>query len=79
MRPSRFLAALALLCACAGSWDQGWTRPGASAEDFDRERRECLQSAAQGKGAQQFGYDSPDQQLFATCMQQRGWQREPSQ
>ena len=78
MRPSLFFAGLALLCACAGSWDQGWVKHGASAADFDRERRECLQSSAQGRGVGQFGYDQPDQRLFASCMQQRGWQRDPS-
>jgi hypothetical protein len=78
MRAIRLLAALALLCACASSWDQGWVKPGADASEFERARRECLQDAARGKGAQQFGYDSPDQRLFASCMQQRGWQRDPS-
>jgi len=79
MRPSLFFAALPLWCACASSWDQGWVKPGADAADFERERRACLQDAARGKGAGQFGYDVPDQQLFASCMQQRGWQRDPSQ
>jgi outer membrane biogenesis lipoprotein LolB len=80
MRPSLLpvFTALAILCACASSWDQGWVKPGASAADFERERRECLQRSAVGKGAGQFGYDQPDQQLFESCMQQRGWQREPS-
>ena len=72
MRPSLFFFALPMLCACATSWDQGWGKPGANAADFDRERRECLQDAARGKGAGQFGYDSPDQQLFESCMQRRG-------
>jgi outer membrane biogenesis lipoprotein LolB len=79
MRPSLFYAALPLLWACASSWDQGWVKPGTDADDFEHARRECLQDAARGKGAGQFGYDSPDQQLFASCMQQRGWQRDPSQ
>jgi hypothetical protein len=78
MRPSLIPIALAL-CACASSWDQGWVKPGATDADFEHERRECLQNSAQGKGAQQFGYDRPDQQLFASCMQQRGWQRGASQ
>lgn len=78
MRPSLFIAASWLLCACASSGDEGWARPGSNATDFERERRECLQDAAVGKGTGQFGYDSPDQRLFASCMQRRGWQRDPS-
>ena len=54
------------------------SKPGASDADYDRERRECLQSSAQGRGAGQFGYDQPDQRLFESCMQQRGWQRDSS-
>ena len=79
MRPGCFVAVLPLLLACASSWDQGWVKPGADAADFDRERRECLQDAAVGKGTGQFGYDSPDRQLFESCMQRRGWQRDSSQ
>ena len=79
MRPALWFAVLPLLCACANSRDQGWVKPGADAADFDRERRECLQDAARGKGAGQFGYDSPDRQLFESCMQRRGWQRDTSQ
>jgi hypothetical protein len=72
------LLALTFLCACASSWDQGWVKPGASSEDYERERRECMQSSAQGRGSGQFGYDQPDQRLFESCMQQRGWQRDAS-
>jgi len=79
MRPSLLLAVSSLLCACASSWDEGWVRPGSDAADFERERRECLQDAALGRGSGQFGYDRPDQQLFASCMEKRGWQRGPSQ
>jgi outer membrane biogenesis lipoprotein LolB len=73
-RPS--LLAFALLLACASGWDQGWTKPDASDADFERARKECLQDAARGRGAGQFGYDQPDQQLFESCMQARGWRRE---
>jgi hypothetical protein len=72
-------AVLTLLLACASSWDEGWVKPGSDADDFARERRECLQDAARGRGSGQFGYDSPDQRLFESCMQRRGWQRESSQ
>ena len=78
MRPSLFIAALPLLCACASSGDEGWVKPGADASDFDRDRRECLQDAARGRGAGQFGYDTPDQRLLASCLQDRGWRRDPS-
>jgi hypothetical protein len=77
LRPSLILS-LGLL-ACATGWDQGWTKPGASDADFENARRECLQDAARGRGAGQFGYDQPDQRLFESCMQGRGWQRGSSQ
>ena len=79
MRLSFRFAVLLLLFGCASSWDQGWVKPGADATDLDRERRECLQDAAAGKGTGQFGYDSPDRRLFESCMQRRGWQRDSSQ
>jgi outer membrane biogenesis lipoprotein LolB len=78
MRPSLLCIAL-LLFACASSWDQGWVKPGADDAAFERERRDCLQNAALGRGAGQFGYDRPNQQLFESCMQRRGWQRDAPQ
>jgi hypothetical protein len=61
--------------ACASSWDQGWTKPGADAAAAEQARKECLQDAARGRGAGQFGYDRPTQQLFAECMRRNGWQQ----
>jgi hypothetical protein len=78
VRSLSFCTALSLLVACASSWDQGWSKPGADAAAYERERRDCMQDAVAGRSTGQFGYDQPDQRLFETCMQNRGWTRDAS-
>jgi len=75
-----------VVAACQQQPSATWTRPGASAAEFDADRSQCLQTSRQQLSAMHvktFGGDGTDGQiangqiangpLFATCMNARGW------
>lgn len=60
------LLAVALLFGCS----KKWTHPDYTPERFDKDNRECEDRALEmaKKGSQR-----REQEIFATCMQGRGW------
>jgi hypothetical protein len=66
------LAAAAVTLACAGTPGFEWQRPGATEEDLDRDRAECL--AEMGPAMDQAGTGAASSR-FDLCMRRLGWQR----
>ncbi|MDX1650199.1 MAG: hypothetical protein R3263_10130 [Myxococcota bacterium] len=65
-----------LLAACAGPAPEArWTKPGASAEDLERDRSHCLRVAEEAvpPGAGDREQVQRGGNAFLRCMRERGW------
>jgi hypothetical protein len=84
-RPAAVLALVTALLgtACASSPDPVWVKPGATAVEFQRDDAECGREATERGlgGGPQIGPGSRGavgpRDLYALCMQGRGWTRRP--
>lgn len=75
------ISILALAALMAGCAQTVWLKPGASQDDFSRDRYGCMQESQQRVGGavvNQFGGSATNTvvtngQLFGSCMNSRGW------
>jgi hypothetical protein len=67
------LVAVAALAGCASAGSNGWTKPGVTAEQLERDRSDCLLQARQvvpGADGPRMKMDYP---RYERCMAQRGY------
>ena len=67
------MIAVALAAGLAGCGRYYWSKPGGSAEAFDRDSRECAREASSGPSA---ALGVVDQERYRGCLAARGWVRD---
>jgi hypothetical protein len=81
--PNRWMIAailLAALCACAGSNPRHWSKPGATQEQFVRDRSACVGLAelqASSASPVTGGTGLFQENVFMACMDSRGYKLDP--
>lgn len=80
---SRSLLLCAVTVTLVGCGSTTWTRPDLTASDFERDRYECVRDAEIASprlpyrdGVYQLGAARRRDQVFAMCMQARGYRKE---
>ncbi len=70
------LALVSLLVGCAPTI---WDKPGATAQDFERDKFYCLQQARTREvrvyGSYAYAQDDTNWPIYWSCIQAQGWQR----
>jgi hypothetical protein len=77
----RVVALLILLGAvggCASSESGGWTKPGATAEQVNRDTADCLASAQRTAPGREGPRRTVDQDWYRQCMANRGYAASPT-
>lgn len=73
MKKLILLATVLVLAGCAGQ--RVWTKPGATAQDFERDKWECQAQAGQtSAGMGDLGNAWLVKDLTMDCLRMRGWQ-----
>ena len=72
-RALAILLAAALVAGCGSSARDGWTKPGMTKEQLDRDTADCLVQAQSVVGSAQGPRTTVDQDRYRRCMQSRGY------
>ena len=67
------LLAVGLLAGCSASAREGWTKPGMTQQELDRDTADCLVQAQSVVGSAQGPRTSVNQDRYRRCMQERGY------
>ena len=81
MRIMRGLAGLlvaTLIAGCSASAREGWTKPGMTQQELDRDTADCLVQAQSVVGSAQGPRTSVNQDRYRRCMQERGYTLGPA-
>ncbi len=76
-RALRLVIGPALLAAALAGCKHYWGKPGATAEDFNRDNVECAKEAVPTAKLATYGVDS--EKMYKACMRAHGWAREQKQ
>jgi hypothetical protein len=72
------LIVLGVLAGCASSASEGWTKPGATEEQANKDSADCLfDSQSMAPGGQQGPRMVVNQERYRQCMANRGYTAKP--